>query len=308
MENPEAKVMENLQEIPDLFNASAVYGYGSGVFAQDGYTGSMVDLLLVVEDGEKWHEENIVRFPEHYSGLRQLGAPWCTWVQQLGAGVYYNTGVTLPNGIYCKYGVITRADLLRDLWEWTHLYVPGRMHKPVAVLKADEQVWKGVEYNRTSAFKCALLLLPVTFTRHDLLMTIVGLSYRGDVRWLTGENRNKVRSIVDGQFEKLWAIYEPMTAGLMEKRPDLGPDWFQQSYDPARTRELFSTLPNTFVSLCGKTTFRSASEPWSGFAIDKALLRTNSRASFHQGVKGFFTAGVAQSASYAAAKFLKRFR
>eukprot|EP00928_Gymnodinium_smaydae_P070584 TRINITY_DN54391_c0_g1_i1.p1 TRINITY_DN54391_c0_g1~~TRINITY_DN54391_c0_g1_i1.p1 ORF type:complete len:312 (-),score=58.87 TRINITY_DN54391_c0_g1_i1:34-969(-) len=302
--------------VESLGRTSAAFAYGSAVFAQAGHKGKMVDMLLVVEDAEDWHRTNLQRFREHYSGLRWLGPKACARVQHLGAGVYYNAMVTLPCGLYCKYGVITREDLLGDLGHWSHLYVAGRMHKPLAVLQEDEQVSAAIAANRLSALRCALLMLPQTFTLRQLLEQIAGLSYRGDCRNMLAEHPRKVQNIVEGQFDELRAIYEPLlpqlgVAPASGSEPSATAEcagrleWAEQSSPQAR-RHMFEELPSALQVAARKGAGSTAESPHDAAVLDKAARSIVFRASCAQTVKGAFTAGVVRSTRYAAEKFAKR--
>lgn len=59
-----------------------------------------------------------------------------TPLQNWGPGVYFNALVDLklPGGkcsLLSKYGVVSTASVLDDLRTWRHLYLAGRIHKPV---------------------------------------------------------------------------------------------------------------------------------------------------------------------------------
>jgi mitochondrial translocator assembly and maintenance protein 41 len=105
----------------------------------------MVDVILAVDDLVDWHGSNLKQNPQHYSGLGWLGAGPLTAVQcSLGAHVYFHPNVLLSTAgpeIPLKYGVVSCADLLRDLQTWEWLYLSGRLHKPVKIIKKDEEVW-----------------------------------------------------------------------------------------------------------------------------------------------------------------------
>lgn len=297
------------KHIPEEFNASLVFGYGSGVFAQAGYSGSMIDFLFVVDDVKAWHEENLLRFPEHYSqNMRFLGAEKCADVQRWGAAVYYNVGVRLSNGFWAKYGVISRDDLMKDLHNWEHLYTAGRLHKPVSVIKSDEQVWGLVETNRLQALRLAMLLLPQRFTRYDLLATIVSLSYKGDIRWKVGEDPRKIDRIVEGQHEELWNIYAPKMEELKRYVSSTGEDWYEQDMDPQAQREIYFPLPDMFRERAHNNTWaKSGGEAWNPHTLTRTLVRINFRSSFTQAAKGFITTGPVKSAQYTFAKMARRF-
>lgn len=91
-----------------------------------------------------------------------------------------------------KYGVISRKKFLEDLLDWKYLYVAGRLHKPVLMLKSYPHIDHAILRNRENAVRTALLLLPSKFTEVDLYLTIAGLSYLGDPRMGVGENPKKV--------------------------------------------------------------------------------------------------------------------
>ena len=72
--------------------------------------------------------------------------------------------------------------LLRDLNDWESLYVAGRMHKPLKILRGDSRIKLANDCNLANAVKAALLCLPVTesgFSEIDLYKEIVGISYLG---------------------------------------------------------------------------------------------------------------------------------
>ena len=70
--------------------------------------------------------------------------------------------------------------LLRDLDEWETLYLAGRLHKPVNVLREEAKVHLAGQESLKNAVKVALLQLPATFTDQELYLKISGMSYRGD--------------------------------------------------------------------------------------------------------------------------------
>ncbi len=59
-----------------------------------------------------------------------------------------------------KYGVVGMQALLQDLQHWSHLYVAGRLHKPVAVLASTPEAGAAYQQNLRAALSTALLLLP----------------------------------------------------------------------------------------------------------------------------------------------------
>jgi hypothetical protein len=61
-----------------------------------------------------------------------------------------------------KYGVISLAAFQQDLQHWSHLYVGGRLHKPVAALCQHAAAEAACQQNLQSALTASLLLLPTS--------------------------------------------------------------------------------------------------------------------------------------------------
>ena len=59
----------------------------------------MLDMVLVVEDSLSWHQQNLGRNRGHYSFLKVGGAGGICKVQELSAGVYYNTLVQVDDQV-----------------------------------------------------------------------------------------------------------------------------------------------------------------------------------------------------------------
>lgn len=179
------------------------FAYGSGVVKQQGYDYStaktlpMLDLILVVEDSEKWHEENMLRNSSHYTSIIPLSAKYVAMFQEkLKANFWFNAYVPMNSPHYpgrlMKYGVISKKHILKDLNTWNNLYAAGRLHKPVHVLKTNDSLQSALELNREQAVRTSLLLLPEKFNEVDLYMTVASISYIGDPRMYVGENPKKV--------------------------------------------------------------------------------------------------------------------
>ena len=60
----------------------------------------MLDLVLAVDDPYQWHEENLALNWKHYSFLKHFGPKVVTRVQNLSAGVYYNTLVRVDSQVF----------------------------------------------------------------------------------------------------------------------------------------------------------------------------------------------------------------
>ena len=161
----------------DFPPVSYAFAYGSGVFRQRNYSdkqasSAMTDVVLAVEDPEAWHAENLARNREHYSGLAWFGPSAIAAVQRRGAGLYFNPYARVSSGRLLKYGVVSRSVLEDDLSHWNSLYVAGRMHKPVRVLRDHADTAALAAANHRSALTAALLMLPAEFTEDELYLEV----------------------------------------------------------------------------------------------------------------------------------------
>lgn len=284
----DAEFKEALRQIPWQFRAPIRYAfaYGSGVFpqsksdgrvatpeeiarvhpkvppavqrAQDG-TPKMIDFIFGVTFTQHWHSLNLKQHRDHYSGLGSLGSSAVSYVQDhMGAGVYFNTHVVV-NGILIKYGVVNIDTLCRDLTDWDSLYLAGRLHKPVKILRDDARVRLANQMNLLSALRTALLLLPEKFTEKELYNTIAGISYLGDPRMtLPTENPQKVSNIVGNNLPNFRRLYNPLLETLPNVEFDsAGPNGnnshdnnfsLRQDMNPVRRGNMVRRLPKSFRS------------------------------------------------------------
>lgn len=230
---------ESLRLILWKFKAPIRYAfaYGSGVFSQSGAAtpsalsphpnppeaiikwqkggGKVIDFIFGVSHTQHWHSLNMQQYPEHYSFLRYLGSGAVSKIQDnFGAGVYFNPYITI-NGTMIKYGVVNLHTLRQDLSQWDSLYLAGRLHKPVKILRDDPKVRLANQINLISALRTALLMLGPTFTEHELYTKIASISYMGDPRMqFKGEDPNKIRNIVTNQIANFRQLYAPLVDGL----------------------------------------------------------------------------------------------
>lgn len=198
-------------DIDELFNqfpaVDFAVAYGSGVLKQEGYDYNveskhlpMIDMIFAVSDSVEWHRANMTRNPTHYGFDIPLSANTVARIQEnFGAGLWYNTYVPLNIKAFpdrpMKYGVISTASLIEDMRNWNYLYSSGRLHKPVFIMKSNEQVLAAMEVNYFHAVNIALCLLPSRFTEKQLYKCIAQLSYTGDPRMYVAENPNKVSEV-----------------------------------------------------------------------------------------------------------------
>ncbi|ONH94663.1 hypothetical protein PRUPE_7G025500 [Prunus persica] len=162
---------------------------------------TMVDCILGVSNPRQWHSENLTLNNDHYSSWMVLlgGARLITDVaDELGVGVHFNPFVSWND-----------KDLVQDILNWERFYLSGRLQKPVHVLLDNLDIANVNSVNLRAAMSAALLLLPSKFTEEELYAKICSLSYMGDLRMLFAEDRNKVKKIVQGQFELFRLMYKP---------------------------------------------------------------------------------------------------
>ncbi|RDW79528.1 mitochondrial matrix Mmp37 [Coleophoma cylindrospora] len=282
-----ADFKEALRQMLWQFRAPIRYAfaYGSGVFPQEkdvgtpsssrtsihphapaaiqkaqGSTPKMIDFIFGVSYTQHWHALNLQQHRDHYSALGSLGSGAVSAVQdKWGAGVYFNPYVNI-NGTLVKYGVVNLDTLCRDLSTWDTLYLAGRLHKPVKILRDDARVRLANQINLMAALRTALLLLPETFTEEQLYGTIASISYMGDPRMsLPTENPSKVANIVGNNLPNFRYLYSP----LIENLPNVSfadskcsdPDWtwdptanvqLQQDMDPVKRGNMVRRLPKAF--------------------------------------------------------------
>ncbi|QBM86060.1 translocator assembly and maintenance protein 41 [Metschnikowia aff. pulcherrima] len=216
-------ILTNLQR---QFRSSGLqysFGYGLGVLAQSGYEISksrkpQLDVIHIVDKPVEFHRQNAARFPKHYSSVIRLGDSALGWIQNFGAGVYFNPYVSMSDGSggesVVKYGIISSQRALMDLREWTTLYIAGRLQKPVKHLfHLNDALKLANEYNLECALNLSLLIIlsrqGSNFISCSQLFNQVALiSYMGDPRMIIGgENPNKVQNIVKKQLPFFKSLY-----------------------------------------------------------------------------------------------------
>lgn len=311
-QNLEDARKSTLQKIVSHFEVPVDYafGYGSGVFSQglsQRNANTQIDLILGVKDPVSWHDHNIRANPAHYSGLKYLGPSFISLVQdKLGAGVYFNPFCTI-NGLKVKYGVVSTERLLDDLVNWRTLYLAGRMHKPVQILRGNDAVDEAQRKNLTSAMSLALMMLPKNFSERDLYMKITSISYMGDVRMAIAENPRKIQNIVDNQFKHFRRLYGPIMKnfdlkiiGEIDPLASLCPEALGAAFEQTGSFDrLRVDLPEYFSK-------KLSQKPFSQAAVMSAVRNTVKWPSFSQSAKGLLTAGLGRSAVYALEKLQKR--
>lgn len=104
---------------------------------------------------------------------------------------------------FWKYGVIGVEQLEEDLTTWNHLFVAGRLQKPILKLDSEYATHRSVDLeeargaNLRSAIAAALVMMPQNFSELDLYYVISSISYAGDIRLLLrAENPQKLTNMI----------------------------------------------------------------------------------------------------------------
>nr|CAG8444907.1 3138_t:CDS:10 [Entrophospora candida] len=240
-------VRRTLKKLLDKFQAPIRYAvaYGSGIFPQKGYdpkSKKMIDFIFGVRYPQHWHSLNLMQHRDHYSFMGSLGSGAISTLQEnVGPGVYFNPYVNV-DGMLIKYGVVSIDKLCKDLLDWETLYLAGRMHKPIKILRDDARVHLAQQVNLISALRTALLLLPKDFTEEQLYLTIASLSYKGDFRRYFGENPNKLKNIVLNQMHDFNLLYSGLINGLPNVE-FISDGKLQQDDSPKAQIQLIKKLP-----------------------------------------------------------------
>jgi translocator assembly and maintenance protein 41 len=327
-----------LKQLIEIFpkRISYAFGYGSGVFTQkivkdenkssDNSSKNMIDLILAVEDSIEWHEKNLIKNRSHYSLIGWLGPKWISTIQEgFGAKVYFNTLIPIDNYLI-KYGVINTKHLINDCLDWDTLYVSGRLHKPVSVLKEpnSSDLSNALKINLQSAVHSALVILPESFTEEQLYLTIAGLSYSGDFRMTFGEDKHKVLKIVRSQINNFRNIYQPLiTSDNMSQIVSWNPNSkvYYQDCSPNVTLYHLNLLPKTVQHYLYLEWHKSdglsdiddvmqilAHDFGTKTYVRTAIERIVQKSSWSQSFKGIFTAGLSKSVRYGSKKITKMFK
>lgn len=148
-----------------------------------------------------------------------------------------------------KYGVTTVDNLCADLLNWRSLYLAGRMHKPLRIIKDDARVRLTQQVNLTSAVRAALLTLPSDFTEIELFERTAGISYAGDPRMLLpAENRGKVGNIVRKQVPQFKELYHRLVTGLPGVHWPAHMSTIQQDSSPLARSAHLKKLPSNLLT------------------------------------------------------------
>jgi translocator assembly and maintenance protein 41 len=258
-------------------NIVSLIAYGSSAIPQKGNRGKMLDLLIISNNVEKFHEENLYLNKYHYNLLsRILGLQFITKINKLSLNVYFNHSVNLiyedNSKIFVKYGVVELSTLKKDLLLYENLFILGRLHKPVIKTDSKEVTCNKevedfnllIEINKKTALTIAMILY---LKNHDivekiykkeisnddflkqLFINLVNLSYLGDIRFkMKGEKKSKVEDIVNGGFENLKNYYLPQIESEIEFLNKLSNNSTNKDVYSIYIKNLIKNLPDGFIT------------------------------------------------------------
>lgn len=288
---------------------------------------NMIDLVIVVPDSLRFHQENLKKNPSHYSFLRLFGPKTVSNFQDnFAAKVYYNSLISIldenKEKRLLKYGVISQSKFINDLLDWDNLYIAGRLHKPVKILhQAERELSKAIAINHQNALYASLLLLDETFTEEQLFITITSLSYDGDFRMIFGEDKRKVEKIVKPNIDKFRHIYQPYISSSLEKGLlsfNQNQRMYFQDISPRVIFHNLSLLPkrvqqNLYFSFEKQDKLRDLDDVLMSIAqsydytdhVKNAIKKIVWESSWSQSLKGVLTAGIFKSIRYSSKKIIK---
>lgn len=279
----------------------------------------MLDFMFAVTHPAHWHSINMQQHPSHYPlHARILGSSYISRVEEINPGVWFNAYVPM-NGVTIKYGVTTVDNLCSDLLNWRTLYLAGRMHKPLRIIKDDARVRLTQQVNLTSAVRAALLTLPPDFSEAALFERIAGISYSGDPRMLLpAENRGKVGNIVRKQAPQFRELYHRLVVGLPGVHWPVQSANVQQDVSPHARAAHLRKLPSHFLAgLKNSYALKGIAQPevddgtyWMRLAADEKLPNVLAEEMTKivrypatvQSLKGIVSAGLGKSIRYSSAK------
>jgi translocator assembly and maintenance protein 41 len=282
-----------------------IFGYGSGVNKQAGYTNKdrpQIDLIMVVNNTEKWHLENIKINPDNYSLTSKLffskiDSKW----QHFATDICYLPYIK-ELGHTFKIGIISKDDLLNDLYNWESFYLAGRFQKIILPIKSTAELDVAISKNREKAITIALLLMrKKELNLYNLFKKICSLSYLGDIRMGIAENPKKLDNLVKGGYEEFKKIYSNSNLFQIDSNEKIiiNHDSLYSSMEQL-PKSLITHLETNNYSLEQLITLRK-------LLID-FFTEKNKHVSRDQAIKGFFTAGPVNSISYLTEKILKKIK
>lgn len=301
--------MNNIEKIKNFIKTRpkvvAIYGYGSGVFKQTGYTDKdkpQIDMIFVVDDLKKWHKENMKLNPKDYSFTSKLYFKLSS-VQKIkgNTGIVYLSNIVEDDNVY-KYGTIEEKDLLAYLDTWESFYLPGRFQKRLLPIIETKEIIKMNEKNRKNILFIALLTLPSgNYKLIDIYTQICGLSYLGDTRMKFAENPRKVLNIVEADYDSFKDIYGTGNQYFKVNKND------EVTINYDKLMKDINKLPKCLLEYLSSNIQNHDIE----YIREKILTyftEHNKNESMKQTLKGLYSNGIVRSINYVSKKVLKKIK
>merc|ERR1711973_108861 len=317
-------VRELIKRFP-LNQVRSGFGYGSSVFPQKGNDGKdrQIDMILICDSLEDFHSANLLQNKEDYAPfMRNKKVESLVDWNNRAAGLFFNAFVQTEFG-ELKYGVVSTENAIKDLRNWDHLYLSGRLHKPVKFVSPKikdgqfdlseslpgEELGKSINENLISALRLSTLMQIKNGEKTNIdtvIKTICSLSYLGDIRTKGFEDTKKVDKIFEGSYNNLQHLYRPVLNQC---------DWLEFSEDGSiyQKRDVES-VKNQLEKLPSQI---DLGIHYRDVLIDHKLLsqvlqteitRIVKQSSVAQTKTNFFTSGPVRSVNYGLAKVKKYLR
>lgn len=203
-------------------------GYGSQVSGDAGKR-SMYDVMLVVEDVEKFHARNLLLRPFDY-GQPHI-AKWHALLNKFGFNFYHSHFKNIDNSTSrLKLAVISKKDFIRgcsgtvDRKEASEkgafgMYVAGRVQKAALSPYKNEKdatvMEAAINTARIDGVWYALGFLNNKFTYDELVKAYVSLSYWADVRV---EKSRKIETLIKNSEADYRKMLEPIIEAFIKNK------------------------------------------------------------------------------------------
>ena len=282
-------------------DAKAVFGYGSGVFKQGSISGNpQTDVIFVVDDIRRWHEDNMSCNSADYSFIGRLHLSSDNIGKIKGRNfVTYFSGVKEDDARF-KYGVVETSDFNRGLLTWDNMFLVGRFHKPVLDINDEDVFEEVIKKNREGAFMIACLLCNSITDKETVFRKLCSLSYMGDARMKFAESPTKVADIVKGaykNFEHIYTFREPYVKVLTNGSVLIDHDYILHQIDK---------LPCSLVDYLAEMDTDLNDIEMVRTNILKFIVQHNRSESRAQIFEGLKTNGIVRSVPYVFCKIRKK--
>ena len=296
---------EFVQSHDNSGNIIGAFGYGSGVFKQKGYNlqkQPMIDMILVVNNPQLWHRENMKNNPNDYSISGKISLTYFDLNSiRKATGVTYQSNIEFMNNQF-KYGIIGKDRFIDALnGDWDSFFIQRRFQKPILTIRSTEEIDEAIKKNRDLAIFVALLTLTKKNpTLLDLYYQICNLSYSGDIRMLFAENPNKIYNIVNGSFNDFFKIYGDHNQFFFT----------QKNGEIVINNELLyaslSFLPKILYTYLQKKGYNLNSPEIIAKLLQEKMSQVNRKDSIIQPLTGILTVGPIHSLNYLSQKIKKK--